>query len=110
MTSASTSVKNKNILQRGNLILDGHDLIVQLLVADGAVLAFAVVQDVFVIRFCHGGVQRNVDSTDRHDGVIHDVPFAAIVVGNQGDFRSFFYPHGNQPACRLVHCMDELLC
>ena len=74
------SLKNKDALQRGDLVFDRHDFVVQFLVADRAVFALAVGENVFIIRLSHGGVNRHVDPAGRHDSVVHDVPFTPIVV------------------------------
>ncbi len=74
------SLKNKDALQRGDFVFDGHDFVVQFLVADRAVFALTVGEDVFIIRLGHGGVNRHVDPAGRHDSVVHDVPFTPIVV------------------------------
>ena len=91
-------LKREHFFQGGAFGLDRHDLVVKLLAADKAVLRFAVVEDVLVILFRHRGVDRNVDGARLHDGVVHDVPLAAVVVADQGHFFLGLKPHGNEAA------------
>ena len=108
MTCALHFFKREHLFQRGAFGLDGHDLLEQLLVADEAVLRLAVVEDVLVILFRHRRVDGDVDGTHLHDGVVHDVPLAPVVVADQCHLLFGLQPHGNQSARHVVHFVDKL--
>ena len=86
MACAFHVFKGEHVHKGGALGLDRHDLVVQFFVADEAVLRFAVVEDVLVVLFRHCGIDRNVDGARLHDGVVHDVPLASVVVADEATF------------------------
>ena len=100
--------EGEHLLEGGALRLDGHDLAVQFFVADKAVLRLAVVEDVLVVLLRHRGINGDVDGAGLHDGMVHDVPFAPVVVADQGHLFLGLKAHGNEPARHRVHFIHKL--
>ena len=102
-------LKRVDLLEAGDLVLDGGDLVEELLIGDEAELAFAVVQDVDVILRGHRRVQGHVNATGLQDAVVHKVPLAAVVVGDQRDALAWLEAEGDEATAHRVHLVDELL-
>ena len=100
--------EGEHVFKGGTLGLDFHHLVVELFTADKAVFRLTVVEDVLVILLRHGGVDRNVNRTRLHDGVVHDVPLAAVVVADERHFFLRLEPHGNEATRHRIHFFHKL--
>ena len=100
--------KREHLLQGGAFCLDRHDLVVEFLVADKAVLGLAVGEDVLVILLRHGGVNRHVDAAGLHDAMVHDVPLATVVVADEGHLVLGLHAQSDEPSRHGVHLLHKL--
>ena len=68
-----------------------------------------MVEDVDVILRGHRRVQGHVDASGLQDAVVHEVPLAAVVVGDQRDALARLEAQGDEATAHRVHLVDELL-
>ncbi|CAI8166206.1 MAG: Uncharacterised protein [Cryomorphaceae bacterium] len=84
--------------------------IVKLIVGDKAVNTLAVIEDVFVICFGHGRIDGYIYSANLQKRVVHNVPFATVVVRDQRNLIAMFNTKLEQCTARLVYGFNEFFC